>query len=224
MKHLIRFFLAGAVILALGLALGGSLRPGSGAVANAQSPGPIDGQDIPPLDTSMPDEVAAGPAALGGPTHRTYSANEFLSTHSDLTYASYGPAIYALSIPGGGFSFKLPLDLPNGSQVTSITVFLVDNTPSYNMSIQFYRVTVSTAAQIELDSVSTVGLPTSSAVQSVTMTGSPIAIINTFNYAYTIRYAPVITGNLHQMVGVRIYYIAPSIFGVALPTVLKNSP
>jgi len=222
MKRSIRFIIAGAVILALGQALGGSLRPGSGAVANAQ--GESDGQIRPMPDASMRGEVAAAAAPSGGATaYRTYWGNEFLSTHSNLTYASSGPAIYALALQGS-FAFKLPVDLPNGSEVNSITIYLVDNSAGNNMTIRFYSIYPTTSTQYELTSASTAGLPTNPGVQTVTMSGAPITIIDTVNYAYALVYEPVITGSLHQMVGARIQYIPPSIFGVALPTILKNNP
>jgi len=209
MKHLIGFIIFVTVILSIGLALGGSLHLGIGAVASATEAPVVDGQALPAPGASLPEPAAPSALLAGATVYRTYSANEFHSTHSDLTYASYGPAIYALAIPGGGFSFKLPIDLPNGVQVSRITIYLVDNSPDSNMSIQFYRINPTNATQIELDSVSTVGLPTSTAVQTVTMSGSPITIINTVNYAYALRYAPLITGNLHQMVGARIEYNFP---------------
>jgi hypothetical protein len=205
MKRIIGFMIAGVVILAIGLAFGFSLHLGNGAVVSAAEGPTIDGQVQPEQDDSSPDGVINPTATLAGVTYyRDLAANEF-----HLTFASYGPAIYALNIPSGGFSFKLPLALPNGSQVTSITVYVVDNTADNNMNIQFYRVKLSNATQIELASVSTVSLPPSSAVQTVSMTGNPITIIDTVNYAYAIRYAPVITGNLHQMVGVQIGYQNP---------------
>jgi hypothetical protein len=231
MKKFIGFMIVGIVILAIGLAVGLNLHPGSGSVASAQE-GPmidgqtadgaafdqqtqdgtlIDGQAQTESDSSKADQVITPTYGVSAATnYRSYAANEFHSTHSNLTYASYGPAIYALAIPGGGFSFKLPLDLPNGAQVTRITVYLVDNDATHNMSIQFYRVTLSNATQYEISSVSTVNLPTSPNVQTVTMVGAPITIIDTTQYTYCIRYAPVIIGNLHQMVGVRVEYQNPA--------------
>jgi hypothetical protein len=204
MKRLFGLIITGAVILAVGMALGG------GMVASAAEAPLVDGQSQPAQDASISDPAGPSAPLAGATLYRMYAANEFHSTHSDLTYASYGPAIYALAIPGGGFSFKLPLDLPNAAQVTRITIYLVDNDDTHNMSMQFYRVKLSNATQIELDSVSTVSLPSSSAVQTVTMTGAPITITDSTQYAYCIRYAPVIIGNLHQMVGVRVEYTAPS--------------
>jgi hypothetical protein len=213
MKHLIRYIISGFVILAIGLALGGSLFPGSVAVVSADNEGPlVDGQPQQPTpETSIPDQPAPPPDLQAAATSYTwtYAANEFHSTHSDLTYSSYGPAIYALNIPVGSFSFKLPVNLPDGSQVTSITIYVVDNSAASNMSIQFYRVNPTNSTQIELDSTTTVGLPTSSAVQPVTMTGTPITTIDKTHYSYAIRYAPLIVGNLHQMVAVQIEFIPP---------------
>ena len=212
MKRLIGLTVAVVIILVIGLVLGFLMHFGNGTVVSAAEGPIIDGQVQPEQDDALPDQAINSPTTLSSVTYyRSYAANEFHSTHSDLTYASYGPAIYALNIPAGGFSFKLPIDLPNGVEVTYITVYVVDNTADYNLNIQFYRVRLSNATQVELDSVSTASLPVSTAVQSVTMFGNPIAIIDTFNYAYAIRYAPVITGSAHQMVGVRIGYQAPTV-------------
>jgi hypothetical protein len=219
MKHLIGFIIFGTVILTIGPVLGGSLHSEIGAVASATAAAIVDGQSQSTLGTSLPDPASSSPLLAGATVYRSYAANEFHSTHSDLTYASFGPAIYALNIPAGGFSFKLPVDLPNGVQVSRITVYLVDNSPGSNMTIQLYRVNLSNATQIELSSVSTSGLPTSSAVQTVSMSGSPLAVIDTVNYAYALRYAPTITGSLHQIVGAQIEYnFLPAAY---LPIVIK---
>jgi hypothetical protein len=211
MEHRTRYFISGFIILAIGLALGAGLFSGRVAVVSADQGPLVDGQPQQPTPTgSIRDQADPQPAPMGAAAHyyMSYAANEFHSTHSDLTYASFGAAIYALNIPGGGFSFKLPVSLPNGSQVLSITTYVVDNSAS-NMSIQLYRVTLATAAQGELASVTTAALTNSTAVQSVTMSGAPIAVIDTTNYAYSIRYAPVITGSAHEMVGVKIEFIPP---------------
>ena len=151
MRHFIGLTITTAVILAIGLAAGVSLRPASLTVASAAEGPLVDGQSRPAAGASLPEPAAPDAPLAGAILYRSYAANEFHSTHSDLTFASYGPAIYALAIPGGGFSFKLPLDLPNAAQVSRITVYLVDNDNTHNMSIQFYRVKLSDATQIELE-------------------------------------------------------------------------
>jgi len=212
MNRLIRYILVGFVILVLGLGLGFGLRIGVGSVASAQEGPLIDGQPQADLDGStLEQETTVSVPMASAVVYKMYWANEFLSTHSDLTYASYGSTLYALAIPGGGFSFKLPLDLPNGVQVTSIMVYFVDNNSTYNMSFQLYRINPATAAQVELDSISTSGMPTSPDVQYVTVTGTPITVINNVDYAYTIRYAPVIVGSSHAISGVRVGYQYPAV-------------
>lgn len=222
MKHLIRYFISGSVILAIGLALGASLFSGSVAVVSADEEGPlVDGQvQQPTPDTSMPDQTAPPTTFLAAATSATwsYAANEFHPNHYALTYASYGPAIYALNIPSS-YSFKMPVGLPNGSQVTRITFYVVDNSTN-NMSLQFYRINLTNATQIELGSTSTSGLPTSPNVQAVSITGTPIATIDNTLYAYTLRYAPLITGSEHQLVGAKIEFIPPVGF-TYLPCVSK---
>jgi hypothetical protein len=216
MKRLFSLLLTGSIIVTLGLILSGTFQPGRGTAASTPEPPTVDGQIVP--STAASEAAQPDAPAAGGVLYRSIASYEFQSTTSDLTYSSYGPAIYALAIPGGGFSFKAPLVLPYGAQVTRITLYVVDNSDSSNMSFQFYRVNLSNSTQIEVDSVSTVGLPSSSGVQTVSMFGSPIAIIDNSLYAYCLRYAPVITGNLHQLVGARVEYTVPSGF---LPLILK---
>jgi hypothetical protein len=217
MKRLFSSLLPGLIIALLGLLLAVISQPGSGTAASTPEPPTIDGQVM--SSTAVSEAARPDTPAAPGPTmYRTIPSFEFHPTTSNLTYSSYGSAIYALAIPGGGFSIKAEVDLPNGAQVTRITVYVVDNSSTDNMSIQFYRTQLSTSDQIELDSVSTAALPTSTAVQTVSMSGTPIAIIDNSQYAYCLRYGPVITGNAHMLVGARVDFNVPTGF---LPLILK---
>jgi hypothetical protein len=208
MKRSNGLVIGGIVILAIGAILGFGFHYGS--VASAQEGLLVDGQVQAEVDDSNSEQVTNPPVTMAGAvSYLTLASYEFQPTHSDLTFASYGPAIYALNIPAGGYSFKAPVSLPNGASVTNIKIFLVDNSADSNMYIQFYRIRMSNSTQTELDWVSTVGLPPSTAVQTVAMTGAPISIIDNIQYAYSIRYQPVITGSEHQIVAAQIQYQLP---------------
>jgi hypothetical protein len=119
-------------------------------VARAAEGQNVDGQIQPMPDTSLPaqEQDPLLPLLINAKQYRSYLATDFQSTHSDLTFASYGPAIYALNIPSGGFSFKMQIDLPNGAQISRITIYVVDNNADKNMSFQHYRVKLNNSTQI----------------------------------------------------------------------------
>jgi len=145
-------------------------------------------------------------SATGATYSQAFSSAEFLSTNSELTYSALGQSLYATAVPSGGYSFRLPLHLPDGASVTAIKFFVIDNDSGNNMSLQLYVMTLENGVQSELASITTAALPTSTGVQSVQITGSPIVTIDYATRAYALRYAPVITGTNHRLVGVRITY------------------
>ena len=79
MKHLIGFIIFVTVILSIGLALGGSLHLGIGAVASATEAPVVDGQALPAPGASLP-EPAAPSALLAGATRRTGPIRRMNST------------------------------------------------------------------------------------------------------------------------------------------------
>lgn len=168
-----------------------------------------DGQPL--LASSALELLPSKAVASSGPVYyRTYGSYEFRSAHSDLTYAPSGGGLYALAIPPGGQSFKAPVDLPNGAQVNRIRFYVIDNSAS-DMTLALYQVepAVSTG-QSEIAWVSTSGLASSTAVRTVTITGTPIVTIDNLRYAYALRYAPVIAGMAHMLVGAQIEFSLPT--------------
>jgi hypothetical protein len=205
MKQIVRMIIAGAVILAMGLGLGASLNPGSAAAAEV-----AEGQVQPGLNASMPEQPAASAVLAAGATlYRVFTSFEFRPSHSTLTYATSGVGIYATNLPGS-YYFTAPVILPNGVQVTRITFYVVDNNSTENLTFEFYQVNPGTNSQdIIGTAISTSALPTSPNPQSVAMTGSPIATIDS-QYGYTLRYDPVITGSGHLLLGARVEYSYPA--------------
>jgi hypothetical protein len=177
-----------------------------------------------PMKDGLPAEDViyvepAQPSAVGGPTYtRTYAGIEFHAAPSDLPFKNTGFGIYATSIPAGGFSFKLPLDLPNGAQVTKVTAYVVDNDPTANITIGITRTNPSSISFDTLASFSTTNANTSASIQEISITGSPIFTVDNATYAYFLRDQPAITGQNHILYGARLEYGFSAVF---LPMVTK---
>ena len=146
-------------------------------------------------------------SATGATYTQTFAGWEFRPTHSDLTFAPVGAALHALALPAGGQSFKAPLHLPDGASVTAISMFVIDNDPVNNMTLQIAVNNPSVSfGQSFPASISTTNTVTSPNIQTVQLLGAPILTIDNSTNAYTFRYPPVITGSTHLLVGVRITY------------------
>jgi hypothetical protein len=217
MKRLAAWLFTGLIVAATGLGLASVLRSGSGVVAGPAVPPLVAGASVDAASNPGPI-VRVAPAAADATLSRTYAANEFRPNHSDLTFAPSGPAMYATSLPIGDNSFRCPLDLPQGAQLKRITFYVVDNSATRDLLLLLYQVEPSALAQTEIASVTTNGLPTSPAVQSVVISGTPLATIDNARYAYALRYRPIIVGSAHLLVGATVEYSLPSGF---LPFVNK---
>jgi hypothetical protein len=163
--------------------------------------------------------IASAPALpnSAGTQYRTYAGNQFKSTSSNLTYQSYGPAIRALVIPSGGFSFIHELDLPQGAQLTEVDFYYVDNADT-NFSFELISANPSTGAWPTLVSSSSSGA--SSAIQAKVSTGTPIATIDNAAKSYFMR---VVFGEASAnllLYGARIGFTT---YGTYLPIVMKTS-
>ncbi|MFZ2098860.1 MAG: hypothetical protein WAV05_19670 [Anaerolineales bacterium] len=210
MKRLFILLITGSLVFFLGVALAGNLNLRNVTLAGTEEPPMVDGLPVLPAENQQsPQEVNA--VSAGSTYFRMYSAFEFKPAHSELTFSPFGAAMYAVSIPLGGQSFKCPLDLPNGAQVTQVSFYVVDNSSTYNMTLQFYRTQPpATTSQTEIGYVTTAGLPVSPNIQTVTIYGDPIlTTIDYQNYAYHLRYEPVITGNSHMLIGAQVQYTFP---------------
>jgi hypothetical protein len=110
--------------------------------------------------------------------------------------------------------------LSNGARVTSISFYVVDNSETENMKLEFYRTEpAANISQYQIGYVTTANLPTSPDVQTVTLPGIPIIEkIDYVHYAYQLRYEPVIAGTSHLLVGARVEYSLPTGF---LPLINK---
>jgi|WetSurMetagenome_2_1015567.scaffolds.fasta_scaffold00036_51 hypothetical protein len=216
MKSLMVGIIVSAAILCAGLT-----QDVRAEVRNAASPGTamplVDGAvqyNIEAIDSTKAEYVVAAAPVY----HRTYTAFEFQSTNSALTYSAFGAALYATGIPGGGFGFKKALDLPDGAQIKRIDVYVIDNSATDDITVYLYKNTPgSGSGQTSLTQLSTYGFPTSPDVQTVSVTGNPIVTVDNSVSQYYLRYAPVITGQNHMLVGAHVEYTLPAIY---LPSVV----
>jgi hypothetical protein len=138
--------------------------------------------------------------------HRTYAGFEFMPSHSDLTFAPYGDGIYATTIPAGGQYFKKALDLPDGSEIKRIDLYVIDVSETYNMTAQLVAFAPASGGQDVIIALSTSALPASINIQTVSVTGNPIVILDNNGNQYYLRYQPVTPGNAHVLIGIHIEY------------------
>jgi hypothetical protein len=202
-------------LAAFGLNMG-NVQPGGVAAAqelNTPMPQWADGQPMENGTLSGP-EVAAAPAAISGPVYtRTYTGSEFDGAPSELTSGSLGLSIYAVSANPSSHSFKLHLDLPNGAQVTKVTMFAVDNDPVKNVTVQISRANPALDyLQTPLATLSTINGVPAGTVQAISYTGLPILTVDNATYAYILRYQPSVAGSSHLLYGARVEYSLPTLF------------
>jgi hypothetical protein len=220
MKRLFGIVTLCLLMAAAGYGIGGAVRPDVAAAARdyrvlagaGELSGPplADGGPYNVLTSPQGDPVAS-PAAVGPTYYRNHSGIEFTSTNSNLTYSARDSSIYALAIPFGGYSVRRPLDLPNGAQITAITLYCIDNDATYNIGLLLYRADPSSGGfESQLAALTSTGA--SASLQTVVSTGTPIATIDNSRYAYSLLWKPTITGENHRLVGVRVEYTVPTVF------------
>ncbi len=161
----------------------------------------------------QPTVRAAENNAVGPTYYSTYGAYEFLPNDSDLSYEFFGTALYAWDMPLMGMYFFLPVELPNGAQVTQIQFYVIDNSISEYITMEFYRAEPSAGNTGQwLGSVTSFGLLTTSLVQTIGINGSPITTIDNSKYSYYLRYPPALEGAAHMITGARIEYQMPTTY------------
>jgi hypothetical protein len=139
--------------------------------------------------------------------HKTYAGFEFLTTDSELTFASYGNGMNATSVPSS-LSFKKAIDLPNGAQITRIDLYVIDNDATYDITVNLTYCTPSSGVtQNHISTFTSSGASTS--VQTISVTGSPIVTIDNSTSRYYFRYQPAIAGQNHVIVGAYVQYTLP---------------
>lgn len=151
-----------------------------------------------------------------GTTYRTYSGGEFFVTSSSLTFNSLGGAVYATSLPPGGFSFSKELDLPQGAKITEVVFFVIDNDGTTNMDLSLRSYNPETNSFNTLASGSSSGA--SASLQIITLTLTTPVIVDNTTTSYRLRVEPFVASSAHLLRGARVGYIVSQVF---LPSIAK---
>lgn len=157
-------------------------------------------------DVQLP--VVENAKAVSPYLHKVISGTEFLPTSSAMGYSPIGGATYVTSLPAGGYSLTVPVDLPPGSVITAVRFYVIDNdAANFSMSLRSYD-PVSDAF-ITLESTASAGASVS--VQEVVLTVDPAVVVSE-SLAYRLRVAPGIATTAHLLRGASIEYLSPVIF------------
>jgi hypothetical protein len=208
--------IAAAILLVLAGLAAAIAEPAIGQ-APARWPMPAAATPLAPDEVSAPAQPS-NPQAVSGPLYaKTYGGFEFRPTTSDMGYNSVGNAIYATTLVLNK-SFRLPINLPTGAQVITVTFFLVDDDPVNDMNLAVISYTADSTSATSITNTTTAGMPVSTSVQSLSFASSPIFTVDNASSGYALRYGPIITGTLHELVGARVYFTLPISF---LPVVQR---
>ena len=177
--------------------------------------------------TVMNERVPQAPAAPvattvpGGQTYTLmYSGIEFHAAPSSLTWSVVGNGLYSTTASNpDAMSFKLPLGLPNGAQVTEIVLYAVDSDATNNVTLNVIRTApASGSTQEYLYTFGTTNSVTNTTVQAITLSGSPLFTVDNTTKTYFLRYQPSASGLAMVLYGARVKFTVPSAF---LPAVFK---
>ncbi len=180
-----------------------------------QQDGPImQRQDGVEVEISPKSGMATG-AIAAATSYRTYAGGSFQPTISTLEYAPSGGAIYATVLAGGGYSFIMELDLPNGAQVSQVDFYVIDNDAT-NLSVGLYSYNPVTSSYVVLKTVSSTGV--SATVQTLSLVFNPVVTIDNATLSYRLRFEPGVASSAHLLRGARVSYTVSSVY---LPAVSK---
>lgn len=155
-------------------------------------------------------------APAAGPTFtQTHKGVEFHAAPSALTWNVVSSCLYATAANSAGNSFKMPLQLPNGAQVTGLTLYAIDNNADFDIVVSAVRANPANYPPTKetLTAITTTG--SSASMQSVTVTGAPLFTVDNTTYAYFLRYQPTDkpTGTpAFTLCGMRITYSLSTVY------------
>jgi hypothetical protein len=218
--------LTAAIMLVLAsLAVHPAALPAATGQAPARWPMPAAATPLAFDEASAPAQPSS-PQVISGPLYaKTYGGYEFRPSVSDLGYGSANNALYATTLVSGK-SFRLPINLPNGAQVITVTFFYLDNDPvatvnGITMGVISY--TAESAIATSITNTTTSSMTVSATVQSLSFAGNPLFTVDNASTGYRLSFSPTVSGTvqlpaLQQIVGVRVNFALPTSF---LPVVQK---
>ncbi len=135
----------------------------------------------------------------------TLVGTDFRPASSEVNYAANSSSIYCPSNPSS-CSFMAPLVLPQGSQITQIIYYVVDNSSDNNLALHLYGFNPSTQSLVLLNDSTTAGLPDSPEIQFLTVQLNPPIIVDNTTRSYAIGIQPTVASMEQQIAGVHIHY------------------
>jgi len=137
--------------------------------------------------------------------HVTFVGTDFHPTTSEINFVSSGTNIYCTA-GSSTCSFIAPLYLPQGSQITEIDYYVVDNNSNYDLAMQVNRFNPQTGNLSFLGVGSTIGYTSSDDILTITKTGSPLFTIDNTTQDYVVLIQPTMTSMEQRIVGARVHY------------------
>ncbi len=172
----------------------------------------------PPVPGSGGIQAPEDPDEVMGADYAHYSGSVFVPIYADTSVnsVSYGCS-YATSGIG---DLNVSVNLPNGSIVTSLRLYAIDNngTPGFNGRLRFWQINdYSASGTYWLASTDTSLM---SGVGTDTVSDLSIPIDN-YNYSYILKWDQNDKSTAIQLCGARIGYNSPYLFGSAFPIIRK---
>ncbi len=144
-----------------------------------------------------------------GSHYRTYSGTAFQPSASTMTFSPIGGAIYVTALPAGGFSLNVEMLLPQGSTITEVVFFFVDNdATNFGFSLRSYN--LETDAFMTLESAASSGASTT--LRTITITVDPPIVIDNTTTTYRLRVAPGVASSAHLLHGARVGFTIPTTY------------
>ncbi len=136
--------------------------------------------------------------------HVTLVGSDFHPSISDIIFASSGPGVYCASDSPTCGAFLAPIYLPQGSQVTQVDYYLVDNNSSYNLTMQINGFSPLTNNLATWGAGSTFGYEPS---DTILMISKSVSItIDNATRSYAVLIQPTMTSMEQMLLGARIHF------------------
>lgn len=225
-RHMIYLIVSNAlvtVILTLGLFGGVSSTLAEPAVQSTSTIATATATRAPDVPRSNnPDDLTQplapnAPKESDAPQAGTYylhiSGSVFVPIYSVTTFVYDGSG--CLHISGGSNFLQFPLELPYGSTVTQLRLYYKDTNAANNGTLWL--------AQYD-DGLGFTNIVTATTTGNAgwgTATVNLNQVPDYVNYSYTLLWSSPVADSSMQLCGFRVAYTPPSIFGVALPLILK---
>lgn len=171
----------------------------------------------PDSQAHRPHIPAQPEAPQAGVMHQHIAGSAFVPMYWDAkpVYA-YGGCTYGdATATAGRVIYNLPVILPPGSTINSLRFYYKDTSASDST----IRLREMDDGQNVVD-IATVSSAGNSGYGNETVNFTHT--VDYVNYSYVIQWYANVAGSTMELCGVRIGYTPPSIFGVALPAIIKN--